>query len=108
MTIEADEQINDFNKKLEVLKERQETYNRHEKLFNFEAGPCRILAKLIDDFRPLHMLWGLAYEWSHNTTRLPDTRFLSVRPDQMNGFLLEAGKQITKLKKELAAYPVLF
>jgi hypothetical protein len=107
MTIEAYEQVNELNKTLDNLKTQQETYARHEKVFNFDQGPCRILGKLIDDFRPLYMLWTLAREWYDNNALWLEQRFAAVRPDQMNSFMLAAGKRIAKLKKDLLNYQTL-
>jgi hypothetical protein len=58
-------------------------------------------------FKPLFALWTLAYEWFDNTGQWFDTRFASIRPEQMNTFILTAQKRITRLKRELSGHPVL-
>ncbi|OHT12761.1 hypothetical protein TRFO_17306 [Tritrichomonas foetus] len=104
MTVDAVDEINEIQVKLQKLRSAQEKYISHEKLFEFEPTPCKILHKLVDEFNPLHILWNLAGEWlSMNTTWL-DTPFPQVRADAMNAFLIQATKKINKLKKDLTPH----
>ena len=107
MAIEAAEHVNEINKKLEGLKAQQDLYMKHEKLFNFEQAPCRILGKLIEEFRPLYILWNLANEWYENVTRWMEQMFPQIRPDVLNNFLLSATKRIARLKKDLQEHQTL-
>ncbi|OHT17559.1 Dynein heavy chain family protein [Tritrichomonas foetus] len=102
MTVEASDQINELYAKLQKLREQQEMYNTHEKLFDFEPQNCRILTKLVEEFTPLHVLWNLANEWLNTNTNWLDTPFPQVKAEQINQFLVLAGKKIIKLKKDLS------
>ncbi|KAK8860630.1 hypothetical protein M9Y10_012295 [Tritrichomonas musculus] len=102
MTIEASDSINEIYSKMQKLKEQQELFNNHEKLFDFEPQNCRVLTKLIEEFSPLHTLWNLANEWLNTNTNWLDTPFPQVKADQINQFLILAGKKIVKIKKDLA------
>ena len=107
MTVEAADKVNEIQSKLVQLKTQQDTYNRHEKIFNFEQASCRILTKVIEEFMPLHMLWNLAADWlSANTTWL-DLPFNQIKPDTLAAFIARATKTIAKLKKDLSPHPLL-
>ncbi|OHT05113.1 Dynein heavy chain family protein [Tritrichomonas foetus] len=107
MTIEAVDQAKEIQQKLKQLKERQDKYNSHERLFNFEQGSCRILTKLMEEFSPLNMLWMLAGDWLQNNTTWLDQPFTSVKPDVMNSFITQSGKKISRLRKDLMEHPTL-
>jgi len=107
MTIEAVDQVNEINSKLMNLKIQQENYNRHERIFNFEQGSCRILTKVLEEFSPLYVLWNLANDWMSAHTRWLDDPFPQVKPDIMSSSISQSSKKITKLKKELSSHPVL-
>ena len=107
LTVDACDEINEIQAKLLKLKSCQEKYISHDKLFNFEPTPCKILNKLIDEFNPLHMLWNLASEWLTMDTTWLDTPFPQIRPDAMNAFMSQANKKINKLKKDLLPNPLL-
>ena len=107
MTVEASDKVNEIQTKLVQLKTQQETYNRHEKIFNFEQGSCRVLAKVIEEFNPLHMLWNLALDWLNSNTTWLDLPFNQIKPDTLSMFISKASKTIAKLKKELVPHPAL-
>ncbi|OHT04040.1 Dynein heavy chain family protein [Tritrichomonas foetus] len=104
LTIDAVDQINEIQQQLFALKEKQDIYSNHEKLFDFDHGPCRNLTKLIEEFNPLSTLWNLAGEWLSMSTTWLDTPFPQVKPDQMNAFIISGTKKITKLKKDLSPH----
>ncbi|EAY21562.1 Dynein heavy chain family protein [Trichomonas vaginalis G3] len=106
-TSEAVEKINAISFQLKHLQELQQTYNKHEKLFEFEPNACRILIKLGDEFTPLHQLWNIANDWVMNYQSWLDTPFHQIRADQITLFVNHASKQLSKLKKELTNQPVL-
>ncbi|EAY21612.1 Dynein heavy chain family protein [Trichomonas vaginalis G3] len=107
MTIEAVDQINEIGAKLKKIREQNDTYSTHEKLFDFEVGMCKPLQKLIEDFTPLSILWNLASEWNQTYTTWMDTPFPQIRADAMNQFMSQSTKKITKLRKDLANQHVL-
>ncbi|EAY14826.1 Dynein heavy chain family protein [Trichomonas vaginalis G3] len=107
MTVEAADQVNEIQAKLVEFKNQQETYNRHEKIFNYEPGTCRILSKVIEEFQPLHMLWNLAADWLNQSTSWLDEPFPRIKPDQISQFMNQATKKIARLKKDLVNHPTL-
>ncbi|KAK8861158.1 hypothetical protein M9Y10_012853 [Tritrichomonas musculus] len=107
MTIEAVDQAKEIMQRLKSLKELQDKYNTHEKLFNIELGTCRLLTALMEKFAPLNMCWMLAGDWLNNNTTWLDQPFTSVKPDVMNSFVVQSGKKISRLKKDLAEHPSL-
>ena len=104
MTVEAADQVNEIQVKLMNLKAQQDLYNRHEKIFNFEQGTCRILSKVIEEFMPIHMLWNLASDWLNANTGWLDEPFPRIKPDQMNTFISQAAKKIMRLRKDLSSH----
>ncbi|EAY20056.1 Dynein heavy chain family protein [Trichomonas vaginalis G3] len=102
MTFEAVDQVNEIQTKLMELKNLQDLYNKHEALFEFEPAPCKTLTKLIEEFMPLYTLWNLANDWQNSNTTWLDTPFTQTKSDAMNGFIVQAMKKISKLKKDLA------
>jgi len=107
MTVEAVDQINDIEKRLQVFKDEQDTYNKHEKLFDFEQGANKVLQKLIEEFSPLHQLWNLANEWLNTYTQWLDTPFPQIKADSITQFMVQSNKKINKLRKELVSQPLL-
>lgn len=103
LTIEASDQINEIANKLEDLKEEQEKYNSHEKLFEFEPNHSRILTKLFEEFTPLHQLWNLAKDWLTIYDQWMLTPFPQLKTDSMSQFVLMSSKKLAKLKKDLGS-----
>ena len=101
MTIDAVDHVNDIHQQLLLLKEKQDIYNKHEKLFSFEPAQSKNLSMLIEEFTPISVLWNLAGEWLSMSTSMLDTPFPQVKPEQMNAFIISATKKITHLKKDL-------
>ena len=104
MTIEAYDQVNELYGKLQKLKSEQDTFNQHEKLFDFEQAQCKTLQKAFEDFAPLHVLWNLANDWTTTSTQWLDTPFPQIKADSMNQFINLSCKKINKLKKDLAEH----
>ena len=107
MTIDAVDRVNEIQQQLLALKEKSEIYSKHEKLFSFEPGPCRILMNLIEQFNPLNLLWNLANEWFSMSTTWLDTPFPQVKYEPMNAFIIGSNKKIVKLRKDLQPYKIL-
>ncbi|KAK8866475.1 hypothetical protein M9Y10_009438 [Tritrichomonas musculus] len=107
LTLEASDQINEIAQKLEELKEEQEKYNSHEKLFEFEPNHSRILTKLFEEFTPLHQLWNLAKDWSTVYDQWMLTPFPQLKTDSMSQFVSISSKKLVKLKKELSNQKVI-
>ena len=107
MTIDACDEVNKIQDRIQDLKADQEKYNVHEKLLDFEPTQCTILKKLIDEFSPLYILWNLAGEWLTMNTAWLDTPFPQVRTDTMNSFMIQSTKKINKIKKDMGQYPTL-
>ena len=105
MAVEAAEKVNDMQQKLLEIKEKQEKYCSHERLFEFEPQQSKSLARIAEEFTPLHMAWNLANDWLYMSTNWYDTPFPQIKPDAMNTFMIQATKKITKLKKDLQAHP---
>jgi hypothetical protein len=101
MTVEATEQVNELYERLQALKKKQDLYNNRDKLFDFEPTGCKILQKLTEEFAPLHALWNLAFRWFDMNAKWMETSFPQVRADAMNAFLVQSGKLIIKLRKDL-------
>ena len=101
MAVEAVDQINEIEKKVLSLQKEQETFNKHEKLFEFEQGQSKVLQKLVEEFQPLHMLWNLANDWYTTNSNWLDTPFANIKADSMSQFMMAAAKKISKLKKDL-------
>ena len=100
LTIEASDQINEIGDNLQELKDEQDKYNSHEKLFDFDPVNSRILAKVNEEFLPLHSLWNLAKEWILIYNQWMNTPFPQVRADSINTFVQASIKKIAKLKKD--------
>ena len=107
MTVDAYDEIVTIDEQLSELRQRQEKYCSHERLFDFEPSPCAILTKLVEEFTPLKSLWTLASQWQQNRSTWLDSQFSNTKPDQMNAFIIQATKQINRLKKDLTSQPVL-
>ena len=101
MAIEAAEVVNDMFKKLHELREKQDKYCFHEKLFEFEPHQSKTLSKLIENFMPLYTLWNLANDWQQISATWLDTPFPQIKPDSMNAFMIQSNKKLNKLKKDL-------
>ncbi|KAK8888098.1 hypothetical protein M9Y10_039159 [Tritrichomonas musculus] len=105
MTVDAAETVNDMQLQLQKIKEKQELYNFHDKLFSFEPTPSKTLSKLIEEFMPLYLLWNLSADWLTMNTQWLDTPFPQIKPDAMNTFMIQAGKKLSKLRKDLQPHP---
>ncbi|OHT09102.1 Dynein heavy chain family protein [Tritrichomonas foetus] len=105
MAVEAAEMVNEMQQKLHELREKQEKYCSHERLFEFEPQQSKTLSKLVEDFMPLHVLWNLANDWFGMNTTWLDTPFPQIKPDAMNAFMIQAGKKMSKMKKDLQSQP---
>ena len=92
MAVEASDEINIIENKIKKLKALNETYLKHEKLFENEQNPSGFLQNLVDEFAPLHLLWNLANEWFNANTTWLDTPFAQVKADTMNQFMIQATK----------------
>ncbi|OHT13633.1 Dynein heavy chain family protein [Tritrichomonas foetus] len=101
MAVEAADEINIIDKKIQKLRELNEKYTSHEKLFECELNPSKLLQNVVDEFTPLHILWNLANEWFNANTAWLDTPFPQVRADNMNQFMIQSTKKITKLRRDL-------
>ena len=86
------DEINTIENKIKKLKALNETYLKHEKLFENEQNPSGFLQNLVDEFAPLHLLWNLANEWFNANTTWLDTPFAQVKADTMNQFMIQATK----------------
>lgn len=102
MTVEAIEQVTDVAAKLAELKKAQQTFNNHERLFEFEQVTCKKLTRLDEEFAPRHMLWDLANDWMQTNATWLTTPFPQIRADGINQWMIAAGKKLIKLKKELS------
>jgi hypothetical protein len=107
LTVDAYDEVCIIDRKLTELRNKQDKFSSHEKLFEFDVTPCKILTKLVEEFTPLKILWTLADQWLLNSSNWLDSPFSNTKPDQINSFLIQAGKQVNKLKKDLQIHPVL-
>jgi hypothetical protein len=107
LTYDACEQVNKIGEQLQALKQDQDLYNSHEKLFDFEVANSRILAKLFDEFTPLHMLWNLAHEWNSVSNTWLQRNFLQIKAETLDQFLQSAARKVQKVKQDLQSQRVL-
>jgi len=107
ITSEAVEQVNLIGNKLQVLKNQQELFNEHEKLFEFEPVACRILTKLVEEFTPLHVLWNTAHDWVSSTSQWYDTPFPHIKVENMSTFINSSLKKMNQVKKEMSGQRLL-
>ena len=105
MTVDAAENVNEMQEQLQQIKEKQDLYITHEKIFSFEPQQSKTLSKIIEEFIPFHLLWNLAANWLNMNSTWLDTPFPQIKPDIMNTFMIQSNKKIAKLKKDLLPYP---
>ena len=97
MTIDAAETVNEIQMQIQKIREKQDLYNTHEKIFSFEPENSKTLSKVIEEFVPLHLLWNLSADWLSMNTQWLDTPFPQIKPDAMNTFMIQSSKKLSNL-----------